>query len=106
MLENEVDITKNKGIVPCHLNGKLPRVKPLSDMDIKILNGLEQEPMVKENDAKGLCFSDKELIGRLQSLVQESRDQKNLRVVLLASGGHFFGFVFDGNNIVAHKTYL
>lgn len=48
---------------------------------------------------------DKQVIGRLRSLVQESRDQKNLRVVLLASGGHFAGCVFDGNNILAHKTY-
>jgi len=61
--------------------------------------------MVKENDAKGLCLADKEVIGRLRSLVQESRDQKNLRVVLLASGGHFAGCVFDGNNTLAHKTY-
>ena len=75
-------------------------------MDFKILGGLEQEPMVKENDAKGLCLFDKEVIGRLQSLVQESQDQKNLRVVLLESGGHFVSCVFDGNNIVAHKTYL
>lgn len=61
--------------------------------------------MVKENDAKGLCLADKEVIGRLRSLVQKSGDQKNLRVVLLASGGHFAGCVFDGNNILAHKTY-
>lgn len=61
--------------------------------------------MVKENDAKGLALADKEVIARLQSLVKESRDQKNLRVVLLASGGHFAGCVFDGNNILSHKTY-
>lgn len=61
--------------------------------------------MVKENDAKSLALADKEVIRRLQSLVKESRDQKNLRVVLLASGGHFAGCVFDGNNILSHKTY-
>ncbi|GLJ42540.1 hypothetical protein SUGI_0881970 [Cryptomeria japonica] len=65
----------------------------------------DRSSMVKDDDAKSLHVTDEELVKRLQSLVQESRDRKNLRVVLLASGGHFAGCVFDGNNIVAHKTY-
>ncbi|KAH9329559.1 hypothetical protein KI387_001667, partial [Taxus chinensis] len=65
----------------------------------------DKNSMVRDDDGKCLHVTDEELVRRLQSLVQESREQKNMRVVLLASGGHFAGCVFDGNNIVAHKTY-
>ncbi|GKB79264.1 hypothetical protein Tco_0946159, partial [Tanacetum coccineum] len=33
------------------------------------------------------------------------RDKTHFRVMLLASGGHFAGCVFDGNSVVAHKTF-
>ncbi|RZS07123.1 hypothetical protein BHM03_00037898, partial [Ensete ventricosum] len=46
-----------------------------------------------------------ELINRLKTLVCEPRDTSHLRIVLLASGGHFAGCVFDGNFVVAHKTF-
>ncbi|XP_050386644.1 uncharacterized protein LOC126802963 isoform X3 [Argentina anserina] len=46
-----------------------------------------------------------ELLGRLNAVVHEPRDNTCFRVVLLASGGHFAGCVFDGNRIVAHKTF-
>ncbi|KAL6124371.1 hypothetical protein ACLB2K_076884 [Fragaria x ananassa] len=46
-----------------------------------------------------------ELLGRLNKVVHEPRDNTCFRVVLLASGGHFAGCVFDGNKIVAHKTF-
>ncbi|XP_017696591.1 ankyrin repeat and zinc finger domain-containing protein 1 isoform X2 [Phoenix dactylifera] len=45
------------------------------------------------------------LIGRLKGLVCEPRDKTYLRIVLLISGGHFAGCVFDGNSIIAHKTF-
>ncbi|XP_040374079.1 ankyrin repeat and zinc finger domain-containing protein 1 isoform X1 [Rosa chinensis] len=46
-----------------------------------------------------------ELLGRLNTVVHEPRDNTCFRVVLLASGGHFAGCVFDGSKIVAHKTF-
>lgn len=45
------------------------------------------------------------IIQRLNDLVREPRDKTRLRIVLLASGGHFAGCVFDGNNVVAQKTF-
>ncbi|XP_061339637.1 uncharacterized protein LOC133286258 [Gastrolobium bilobum] len=46
-----------------------------------------------------------EVIERLKSLTIEPRDKTHLRVVLLASGGHFVGCVFDGDAVVTHKTF-
>ncbi|KAL5058415.1 hypothetical protein RYX36_030019 [Vicia faba] len=47
----------------------------------------------------------KNLGERLKSLTVEPRDNSRLRIVLLASGGHFAGCVFDGETVVAHKTF-
>jgi hypothetical protein len=47
----------------------------------------------------------KNLAERLKSLTVEPRDNTRLRIVLLASGGHFTGCVFDGDTIVTHKTF-
>nr|CAD1831200.1 unnamed protein product [Ananas comosus var. bracteatus] len=46
-----------------------------------------------------------ELINRLKCLISEPRDKTHLRIILLTSGGHFAGCVFDGNSILAHKTF-
>jgi hypothetical protein len=47
----------------------------------------------------------KNLVERLKSLTVEPRDNTRLRIVLLASGGHFAGCVFDGDAVVASKTF-
>lgn len=57
------------------------------------------------NDGSVPCLGEKEVINRLKSLIHEPRDNTHLRIVLLASGGHFAGCVFDGNSVVAHKTF-
>ncbi|TKY65591.1 Ankyrin repeat and zinc finger domain-containing protein 1 [Spatholobus suberectus] len=46
-----------------------------------------------------------EVVDKLKSLSVEPRDNTHLRIVLLASGGHFAGCVFDGDAVVAHKTF-
>lgn len=46
-----------------------------------------------------------EVVEKLKSLSVEPRDNTHLRIVLLASGGHFVGCVFDGDAVVAHKTF-
>ncbi|KAL2326791.1 hypothetical protein Fmac_020218 [Flemingia macrophylla] len=49
--------------------------------------------------------AENELVEKLKSLSVEPRDNTHLRIVLLASGGHFAGCVFDGDAVVAHKTF-
>lgn len=51
------------------------------------------------------CMDEVDLISRLKALVCEPRNRTHLRIVLLVSGGHFAGCVFDGNSIIAHKTF-
>lgn len=70
----------------------------------------ESESVSYENDKSFSvnnegCLSVSEVIERLKSLTCEPRDGTHLRVVLLARGGHFAGSVFDGNLVVAHKTF-
>ena len=54
------------------------------------------------NVSKNVLYHDVE---RLKSLTVEPRNNTRLRIVLLASGGHFAGCVFDGDTLVAHKTF-
>ncbi|KAM7277404.1 hypothetical protein ACFE04_019270 [Oxalis oulophora] len=74
-----------------------------------ILN--ESESVLYENDKSASvdcysgCVKENDVISRLKILVHEPRDKTSLRVVLLAVGGHFAGGVFDGNTVVAHKTF-
>ncbi|KAJ8632270.1 hypothetical protein MRB53_025606 [Persea americana] len=56
-------------------------------------------------DNSKLMSQDEEFIERLKRLICEPRDKTHLRIMLLASGGHFAGCVFDGNAILAHKTF-
>lgn len=57
------------------------------------------------NDGSALRVGEDELTKRLKHLLSEPRDKSHLRIVLLLSGGHFAGCVFDGNSIIAHKTF-
>ncbi|XWS35701.1 hypothetical protein CRYUN_Cryun20dG0019100 [Craigia yunnanensis] len=73
-----------------------------------ILN--ESESVSYENDKEVLndncgCLRENEVIERLKTLIPEARDNTRFRIVLLSSGGHFAGCVFDGNSVVAHKTF-
>uniref|UniRef100_A0A7N0TDI7 VLRF1 domain-containing protein n=1 Tax=Kalanchoe fedtschenkoi TaxID=63787 RepID=A0A7N0TDI7_KALFE len=74
----------------------------LDDSD-NVLYGSENVDPIDSATAK--YFREVEVIEKLKSLVHEPRDSTCMRVVLLASGGHFAGCVFDGNSIVAHKTF-
>ncbi|KAJ1426784.1 Zinc finger C2H2-type [Sesbania bispinosa] len=60
---------------------------------------------VNENLLYGNEKVENEVVERLKSLIIEPRDNTHLRIVLLASGGHFAGCVFDGDTVVAHKTF-
>ncbi|CAK8542241.1 unnamed protein product [Lathyrus sativus] len=61
------------------------------------------------NVSENVLYEDEQvqrnLAERLKSLTVEPRDNSRLRIVLLASGGHFAGCVFDGETVVAHKTF-
>ncbi|KAI8545274.1 hypothetical protein RHMOL_Rhmol07G0028800 [Rhododendron molle] len=66
----------------------------------------ENDNIVDADDGGSMpCLREKEVIERLNFVIHEPRDNTRLRVVLLASGGHFAGCVFDGNSVVAHKTF-
>ncbi|KAI4354908.1 hypothetical protein L6164_003733 [Bauhinia variegata] len=49
--------------------------------------------------------AENKVIEKLKSMTLEPRNNTHLRIVLLASGGHFAGCVFDGDVVVAHKTF-
>lgn len=49
--------------------------------------------------------TENDVVQKLKSLTAELRNNTQLRIVLLASGGHFAGCVFDGDVVVAHKTF-
>ncbi|KAJ6334974.1 hypothetical protein OIU78_011750 [Salix suchowensis] len=64
------------------------------------------ESVCFENDnVLGGCLRESEVIERLKFLIHEERNGTHLRIVLLASGGHFVGCVFDGNSPILHKTF-
>lgn len=72
----------------------------------------ESEDILYENQTSNIDnygvakhLQETEVIKKLNDLIHEPRDSTHLRVVLLASGGHFAGCVFDGNSVVAHKTF-
>ncbi|KAK1420164.1 hypothetical protein QVD17_21532 [Tagetes erecta] len=51
------------------------------------------------------CVTERDMTAKLRHVIHEPRDNTHFRVMLLASGGHFAGCVFDGNSVVAHKTF-
>lgn len=72
----------------------------------------DSEKILFEHDLCGLtkdentpCVAVREVTERLLNVIHEPRNNTHFRVILLASGGHFSGCVFDGNSIVAHKTF-
>uniref|UniRef100_A0A0D9W8F9 VLRF1 domain-containing protein n=1 Tax=Leersia perrieri TaxID=77586 RepID=A0A0D9W8F9_9ORYZ len=50
-------------------------------------------------------IQDDEMLKRVKNLTSEPRDASHLRIILLSSGGHFAGCVFDGNSVITHKTF-
>ncbi|KAL5213799.1 hypothetical protein ABZP36_002951 [Zizania latifolia] len=46
-----------------------------------------------------------EMLNRVKNLACEPRNASRLRIIILASGGHFAGCIFDGNSVIAHKTF-
>lgn len=67
----------------------------------------ESENILYQNDLSCSmpCVKENDVIEKLKFFIIEPRDNTHLRVVLLASGGHFAGCVFDGSSVVAHKTF-
>nr|GMD38123.1 ankyrin repeat and zinc finger domain-containing protein 1 [Ipomoea batatas] len=74
----------------------------------------ESEHIVFENDRQFATYdsdvvtvywSERGVVEKLKCLLHEPRNNTQLRIVLLARGGHFAGCVFDGKSVVAHKTF-
>ncbi|GAV75685.1 hypothetical protein CFOL_v3_19163 [Cephalotus follicularis] len=77
----------------------------VSILKCMILNDSESVSYESDQASFSPCLSENEVIERLKMLINEPRDNTCLRVVLLASGGHFAGCVLDGNSVVVHKTF-
>ncbi|KAJ0478806.1 hypothetical protein HanHA300_Chr13g0503981 [Helianthus annuus] len=58
---------------------------------------------IKDDDTPFVTV--REVIEKLLNVINEPRNNTCLRVILLASAGHFAGCVFDGNTVVTHKTF-
>ncbi|KAJ0851465.1 putative ankyrin repeat-containing domain-containing protein [Helianthus annuus] len=58
---------------------------------------------IKDDDTP--FFTVREVIEKLLNVINEPRNNTCLRVILLASAGHFAGCVFDGNTVVTHKAF-
>ncbi|KAL3814901.1 hypothetical protein ACJIZ3_016169 [Penstemon smallii] len=65
----------------------------------------KDKSILLDDDGNKLHLTQKEVIEKLKYITHEPRDITRLRIVLLARGGHFAGCVFDGNSLVAHKTF-
>ncbi|KAL1217125.1 hypothetical protein V5N11_021462 [Cardamine amara subsp. amara] len=50
-------------------------------------------------------LAENEVTQRLRNLIRENMEDRQMRIVLLASGGHFAACVFHGKSVVAHKTF-
>ncbi|XP_024995936.1 ankyrin repeat and zinc finger domain-containing protein 1-like [Cynara cardunculus var. scolymus] len=66
---------------------------------------LEHDLSWSMNDDDTSFVTLREVTEKLLNVIHEPRDNTHFRVMLLASGGHFAGCVFDGNSVVAHKTF-
>ncbi|KAL0379636.1 UNVERIFIED_CONTAM: Ankyrin repeat and zinc finger domain-containing protein 1 [Sesamum angustifolium] len=65
----------------------------------------ETDKLLVMDGAGDTYLTQREVIEKLKYALHEPRDNTCLRIVLLARGGHFAGCVFDGNSLVAHKTF-
>ncbi|KAJ0860628.1 putative transcription factor C2H2 family [Helianthus annuus] len=72
----------------------------------------DEEKIRFEHDLSGPIKDDdtpfvtvREVIEKVLNVINEPRNNTCLRVILLASAGHFAGCVFDGNTVVTHKTF-
>ncbi|PWA99070.1 Ankyrin repeat-containing protein [Artemisia annua] len=89
---------------------RLPNGETLSFWKCLLLG--ESEKILFEDDVLGSMKDDgtpyvtvREVTEKLLNVIHEPRDNTCLRVMLLVSGGHFAGCVFDGSSVVAHKTF-
>ncbi|KAJ7951007.1 Ankyrin repeat and zinc finger domain-containing protein 1 [Quillaja saponaria] len=86
----------------------LPTGERVSIWKCLVMNELENISYNDKEESDGghmPCLRDSEVIERLKSLISEPRNNNHLRIVLLATGGHFAGCVFDGDVVVAQKTF-
>ncbi|KAM0009634.1 hypothetical protein Hdeb2414_s0001g00000491 [Helianthus debilis subsp. tardiflorus] len=89
---------------------RLPNGESISFWKCLLLG--DDEKIRFEHDLSGPIKDDampfvtvREEIEKLLNVINEPRNNTCLRVILLASAGHFAGCVFDGNTVVTHKTF-
>ncbi|KAL9245300.1 hypothetical protein vseg_018966 [Gypsophila vaccaria] len=96
---------KQKIFIRLNSGEKVSVWKSLILADSKTISCENDQFVVVDNNGIVPCLREVDVIEKLEVLTHETRDNTHLRIVLLASGGHFAGCVFDGNNVVAHKTF-
>lgn len=74
-------------------------------LDESELISFDTDKSIVMDGAGDVYLTPTEVIEKLKYVLHEPRDNSNIRIVLLAMGGHFAGCVFDGNSLVAHKTF-
>ncbi|KAH9620878.1 hypothetical protein KSS87_022611 [Heliosperma pusillum] len=96
---------KNKIFIRLKSGEKVSVWKSLLLTDSKTISCENDQFVVDDDNVTVPCLREVDVIEKLKILTHEPRDNTHFRIVLLASGGHFAGCVFDGNTTVAHKTF-
>ncbi|XP_074279954.1 uncharacterized protein LOC141605177 isoform X2 [Silene latifolia] len=96
---------KNKIFIRLKSGEKVSVWKSLLLTDSKTISCENDQFVVVDDNVTVPCLREVDVIEKLKILTHEPRDNTHFRIVLLASGGHFAGCVFDGTTTVAHKTF-
>ncbi|KAI4367931.1 hypothetical protein MLD38_016554 [Melastoma candidum] len=99
------ETSKQKIFVQLQTGERVSAWKPVVLNESDVVQYVDDNLAPFDEDVSSRCFKETEVIEKLVEVSHEPRDNTCLRVVLLASGGHFAGCVFDGNSVVAHKTF-
>ncbi|XP_065859454.1 uncharacterized protein [Euphorbia lathyris] len=105
MRKGSIGSVKQKVFVRLQTGEKVSlwRCMVLNDFESISYENAKEVPFCHDENEQ--CLKESEVVERLKSLIHEPRDKTRLRIILLAGGGHFAGCVFDGNSVVAHKTF-
>lgn len=105
MQKGSIESIKQKLFIRLHTGDRVSLWKCMLLNDFESISYENDKRDSFDFDGNVRCLKESEVIERLKFLIHEPRDKTCLRIILLASGGHFAGCVFDGNAVVVHKTF-
>ncbi|XP_059651526.1 uncharacterized protein LOC132299090 [Cornus florida] len=100
-----IESGKNKIFVYLQTGERVSVLKSLLLDESENISFEKDKSVAMDNGGCIPYLTEREMIEKLKYLIHEPRNNTHLRVVLLVSGGHFAGCVFDGNSVVARKTF-